>query len=324
MAIIKRTRLAFVAATSVAAAALLSGGFMSPALAASTNLYANIGATGALVAGNGVASTAQVGSGQYEVTFNRDVSGCAYVATPQNAHSQAVQVFTAGGHASANGVYVETKNQGGGLTSSPFDLVVDCGSSSSPYAVVGYSANLVRSSAGVSLTSLGSGRYDVTFPIKVAGCAAIATVGDPGNALVFSPAGVYTGEGNANTIYIETKNPGGGLQTGVPFHLAVMCPQTPNVLAALVGKGGVMGRGSSGIATFEGATGQYTLVGRSGLNTCATVVTRGSLNTSVPFTPSTVEWVPGPATNTVGIQVRQLLFFGGAFDAESFHAAVVC
>ena len=324
MAIIKGSRLAIVAATSVFAATVISAGFMTPAVAASTNLFAKIDASGALVAGNGVSSATQVGTGQYEVTFNRNVSSCAYVATPENAHSQAVQVFTAGGHASANGVYVETKNQGGGLTSSPFDLVVDCGSATSPYAVVGYSANLVRSSAGVSFASLGSGRYTVTFPIKVASCAAIATVGDPGNALVFSPSGVYTGESSANTIYIETKNPGGGLQSGVPFHLALMCPQTPNVLAALVSKTGIMTRGSANIATFEGATGQYTLVARGGVNACATVVTRGSLNTSVPFTPSTVEWVPGPATNTVDIQVRQLLFFGGAFDAQSFHAAVVC
>ncbi len=242
-----------------------------------------------------------------------------------NSYSQAIQVFTAGGRSSADGVYVETKNQGGGLTSAPFDLVVDCGSATTPYAVVGYSADLVRSSPGVALASLGAGRYTLTFPSTVSSCAAIATVGDPGNALVFAPSGVYTGEKtNAQTIYVETKNPGGGLQSGVPFHLAVICPTTANSDALLVNAQGVTARGSKHIASYETSTGNYLVVGWNALTSCATVVTRGSLNRAVPFTPSTVEWVPGPASNTVAVQVRSLLGFGGGFDEQSFHAALVC
>ena len=68
----------------------------------------------------------------------------------------------------------------------------------------------------------------MTFAKPVSRCAFIATVGDPGAALVFSPSGVYTGSGpDVYTVYIETKNAGGGLQTGVPFHLALICPDTP-------------------------------------------------------------------------------------------------
>jgi hypothetical protein len=44
----------------------------------------------------------------------------------------------------------------------------------------------------------------------------------------------------------------------------------------------------------------------------------------VPFTPATVEIVPGPRASAIGIQVRQLLFFGGAFIDQDFHAATVC
>ena len=58
--------------------------------------------------------------------------------------------------------------------------------------MAGSSANLVRSTPGTTLTSLGGGRYDVTFPSSVTGCAYLASVGDPGNALVYGPAGVYT------------------------------------------------------------------------------------------------------------------------------------
>ncbi len=38
----------------------------------------------------------------------------------------------------------------------------------------------------------------------------------------------------------------------------------------------------------------------------------------------TVEITPGPASNTSGIQVRQLLFFGGALINQDFHAAGIC
>jgi hypothetical protein len=125
--------------------------------------------------------------------------------------------------------------------------------------------NLVRSTPGTTLTSLGTGRYDVTFPSSVAGCAYLARVGDPGNALVYNPNGVYTGSAsNPDAVYIETKNTAGGLSSGIPFHLAVR------------------------------------------------------------YTPGTVEIAPGTGATTIGIQVRDLLYFCGNLDNLSFHAAAVC
>src|SRR5437870_4185738 len=106
------------------------------------------------------------------------------------------------------------------------------------FASVGLAGNLVSGGGVSSVTHLGSGRYDLTFPASVKSCAYLATVGDPGNALVFNPNGVYTGSGpNANTVYIETKNPGGGLSSGIPFHVAVICPNAANVHAIVVGPG---------------------------------------------------------------------------------------
>ena len=165
----------------------------------------------------------------------------------------------------------------------------------------------------------------MAFPSQVKTCAAIATVGDPGNGIALAPNGVYTGEGpNAQTIYIETKNPGGGLSSGVPFHLVLLCPGTPGVLAALVRANGVTLTGSSSLASYKTGTGRFLLVTRTTVSACASVATRGSLDTSVPFNPATVEWVPGPASNTVAVQTRTLLFFGGTFSSQSFHAAIVC
>jgi len=319
-----RPLLAAGAIATIAAAAFSVLG-AAPAQAASSNLFASVSLSGTLVADNGVSSVTHIGTGQYEVTFSSNVSNCAYVATTINAYSQALQVFTAGGHLSANGVYVETKNQGGGLTDGPFNLAVACGQPGWEYAVVGYTANLVRASPGTTLTSLGTGRYDVKFPASVKNCAYLATVGDPGNALVFSPNNVSTGSGpNASTVYIETKNPGGGLSAGIPFHLAVVCPTAANVKTAVVRANGIISRGSALTSSFSPGTGLYTVATSKALSSCATVATRGSVNTAVPFDPATVEVVPGPATNTIGFQVRSLLFFGGNLQNESFHTAIIC
>lgn len=315
------------AATYDTEAAASLGASSTDALATTTpNLMARVNAAGVLLNGGSVSTVTKLGSGIYEVAFNQPVNNCAYVATTTNAGGQALTVFTAGGHLNPlNGVYVETKNQGGGLQDAQFDLVVNCGTKGMQYAVVGYTSNLVRASAGATLTVLGTGRYNVTFPTSVGTCAYLATVGDPSNALVYNPAGVYTNSGpNAYTVYVETKNAAGGLQAGVPFHLAVVCSSAPRSYVAVVQDTGLIKRATSLSSSFTSATGQYTVVTKAPINNCATVATRGSVSKTIAFTPATVELVPGPATNTKGFQVRDLLFFGGATANQSFHAATVC
>jgi hypothetical protein len=289
------------------------------------HLWAVVNQNGTLASGSRVTGVTYLGTGRYEVTFDRSVSGCAYIATTKNAHSQALGIFTAGGHLSPNGVYVETKNQGGGLTDGPFHLLVACGPLNTRFAVVGYSANLVRATSGTTLTPLGSGRYNVRFTNSVGACAYLATVADPANGLVFSPSGVYTGKGpDGKTVYIETKNPGGGLQDAVPFHLAIICPGTATSRFAVVKAGGLAQRASIGTSSSRPSTGNYRIANNLNVSACAAIATRGSVNTAVPFSPATVEIVPGPNTRTIGVQVRQLLFFGGALANQAFHAAVIC
>jgi hypothetical protein len=298
----------------------------APAALTAPRLWARVNLDGTLARGSRVTSVTHLAPGQYEVTFNTNVSACAYVSTTRNAFSQAIQSFTAGGHLGANGVFVEIKNQGGGLMDGPFNLVVTCGAAQGiRFAVVGYTANLVRATPGTSLAALGSGRYNVTFSSSVSGCAFIATVGDPANALVFAPSGVYTGTGpNSRTVYLETKNPGGGLLDGVPFHLAVICAATPSSRFSVVRATGSQQRGSAGSFSSRSATGRYIVSTNRSLSASATVATRGSVKTAVPFTPATVEIATGPNANSARIQVRSLLFFGGGFINQSFHAASVC
>ena len=292
--------------------------------AQAANLFATVAMNGALISGSGVVGSAQLGPGQYEVTFSSNVSGCAYVATTVNAYSQAIQVFTASGHLSANGVYVETKNQGGGLTDGPFHLAVVCGAAKMHFAVVDYAGSLVRGTPGATLTSPGPGRYNIAFTTNVKNCAYLATVADPGNGLVFAPSGVYTGSGpNTKTVYVETKNPGAGLQPGVPFHLAVICAP-PKTSFAVTDANGIPARSSALTSSFRSSTGRYVVVEGSNIGNCATVATRGSVNKAVPFSPTTVELVAGPAPNTIGIELRELLAFGGNLFNEAFHAATFC
>src|SRR3977135_3601043 len=79
------------------------------ASAASPNLFASVAGNGTLVNSNGVSAVTHLGTGQYEVTFTSFVTSCGYVSTTKNAFWQAIQSYTAGGHLSGSGVYVEVK-----------------------------------------------------------------------------------------------------------------------------------------------------------------------------------------------------------------------
>ncbi len=86
--------------------------------------------TPATSSGSGVTAFTHLGTGRYEATFNQNVANCTYVATIADPGNALVYnpglVFTAGGHNSTNGVYIETKNLGGGLADYPFQLQVAC------------------------------------------------------------------------------------------------------------------------------------------------------------------------------------------------------
>jgi hypothetical protein len=114
------------------------------------------------------------------------------------------------------------------------------------------------------------------------------------------------------------------LQGGIPFHLSVICSTAPSTRIAVVNSSGLPSRGSSLTSSFNAGRGQYFVATSGSIAKCATVATRGSVGTAVPFAPATVEIIAGPAANTTGIEVRDLLFFGGARNNAAFHAATVC
>lgn len=154
----------------------------------------------------------------------------------------------------------------------------------------------------------------------------LATVADPANDLVYAPAGVYTGSGpDSRTVYVETKNPGGGLSDGIPFHVAVVC-NAKRTHGVVVNASGLPSRATPLSSSFHGSSpGVYYAV--HGVNlpqNCATIATRGSVDKSVPFSPATVELTPMGASNLVMFTVENLLFFGGAPFDQAFHAVSFC
>jgi Collagen triple helix repeat (20 copies) len=99
-----------------------------PAGAAATSLWASVDAAGTLVRNKGVTSTQKLGTGDYLVIFNQDVTPCIYQATLGGPTTGVVPgQITAGQRAAiATGVRVITQNSTGTPTDLPFFVSTFC------------------------------------------------------------------------------------------------------------------------------------------------------------------------------------------------------
>ena len=83
-----------------------------------------------LVRGRAVTSVARTSEGRYQVVFNSDVRGCAYIATVGDTSasplSSAAEVTTASLASNVNGVVVRTYGKEATPGDRPFHLVVLC------------------------------------------------------------------------------------------------------------------------------------------------------------------------------------------------------
>jgi hypothetical protein len=93
-----------------------------------TTLWAVVNSNGTLNRGSRVTSVGRIGGGVYEVIFNRDVSGCAYIgAVSDPGFGAAFGFFSAskrGGQ--PNGIFIETTNSTGTVADQPFHVAVFC------------------------------------------------------------------------------------------------------------------------------------------------------------------------------------------------------
>jgi hypothetical protein len=92
--------------------------------------WAVVDEDGTLVRDQHATGVAQPLDGQYDVTFDRNIRMCAYVATPGDPGTDIVFnptfISVSRTPGTNNSVRVETKNAGGGLSDRPFHLVVVC------------------------------------------------------------------------------------------------------------------------------------------------------------------------------------------------------
>jgi hypothetical protein len=105
---------------------------------------------GTLVRNAGATGAVHLGTGTYEVDFNKDKTGCAYIATAGDTGAGAVsgpiEMTVASRAGNANGVYLEAYDQStGSLVDAPFHLVTVC-PTKGRFAVVMSAGALARGS----------------------------------------------------------------------------------------------------------------------------------------------------------------------------------
>jgi hypothetical protein len=84
---------------------------------------------GATVRGRGISATAQTGTGQYQVVFDRDVRQCIYSATlgDESASGPGTgQIAVTSAASNVNGVRVVTRDSTGTQANRSFHLIVSC------------------------------------------------------------------------------------------------------------------------------------------------------------------------------------------------------
>jgi hypothetical protein len=94
-------------------------------------LDAVVNADGSLARGQGATGSFSLsaGSGDYEVDFNRDVTGCAYVATLGNATAGTAPngfITDAARNGNPDAVFVKTSDTAGNPADIQFHLVIAC------------------------------------------------------------------------------------------------------------------------------------------------------------------------------------------------------
>lgn len=82
-----------------------------------------------LVRGRNALSATRLAAGNYEVVFDRDIRGCAYVGSagnPGGGNPTTGQIAVAQRAGNANAVYVDTRDSAGNSADRFFHLIVVC------------------------------------------------------------------------------------------------------------------------------------------------------------------------------------------------------
>jgi hypothetical protein len=90
-------------------------------------------------------------------------------------------------------------------------------------ATVNANGTLATSSGGVTVSKLGTGQYSVDFGRNVTACAFAGTIADPGTGIQTGIMDVADRAGNANAVFVETREVGAGGLADRAYHLIVVC-----------------------------------------------------------------------------------------------------
>jgi hypothetical protein len=191
-----------------------------------------VDSAGTLARGNHVVSTAHLGTGAYEVIFDRNVFGCAFTASLGTTGAGNVanpgQITVAGRAGNSHGVFVRTVDRAGNSADYPFHLAAMCGQANL-IGLIRADGTLARGPNVVStakLSGANGGTYEVVFDTTVAGCAYSATVGTTTlGGSISTPVTITTATraGNANGVFLFIHKTD-GTTIDEPFHLYVFCP----------------------------------------------------------------------------------------------------
>lgn len=307
----------------ICVAGLLSAGLSAvtaaPAHASAQSHEAWVEENGTLLAGVGVVGVKHLNIGQYEVTFDSRVNGCSYTASIEDPGTSRFLrpglVFVAGGHLSWEGVYVETKNPGGGLTDYRFHLQVKC-VEQGLWAVVNDTGTVTRSGGYLPVAKMGTGLYQVYTPDKV--CSLVATIGDYGNRLVYSPAMIET-DPQPYGGFVHIRDLKGG-RTDRPFHLQVQCPSAAHGDFVVVDKVGAL-VGGSPYGSARIGPGEYEVYATRAVKGCVLTATP----TIVPDEPAHLVFPRVDLARPTVIYVQVTDLFGYVADAGfSLQVTFLC
>jgi hypothetical protein len=193
--------------------------------------WAVIDSVGGLARGSHVLSTAHLGTGNYEVIFDKSVAKCAFIVTTGTTSAGSVgnpgAITMAGRAANKAGVFIHTMDRLGNAIDQSFHLAVNCGKSKL-IGVIEANGTKNRGLHVVSstkLSGLNGGTYEVIFDRTVSGCAYVASVGTTGNGgSIGLPVQITTATraGNPNGVFLFIHNQNGST-IDEPFHLTVFC-----------------------------------------------------------------------------------------------------
>ena len=300
-----------------------------PAQSAAPMFYtAAVAGDGTLLRGHHVVSSERIAAGEYVVTFDVDVTGCAYIATANDPFVIADVPQTAQVPGRPDAVGVEMKTLVTTHWDGAFSLDVRCASSQSQFAVVGADGTVARGPDVVSVDHPSTGNYLVTFRERVADCAFTATIGatgstrEPGTGLVFP----RNRKGGPRTVWVETDSSSGHHQpTDLPFHLAVTCGSSAARPWGVIDDLGGLARGSGVAATEWVWDGQTRAVVETPGGNCVYTATIGSPWTDRPQDSGLVKVYSEP-TSQVGqtkIMLRTENISGGQVSYP-VHFVLVC